>query len=184
MTALRLPTLYVYGLEVRAPTGLALINRVPAPGEAQVPARVRISVDVTVLGGHLLDEAFTRVWVDGELAFDGAADPKMQAVFNGPEAGLADESLGSRIRVHPVTSFVSEADVSVRVVARTLDGGDVAATLDETYVFTAEDRTAPKVAAAAAVGPKTIRVVFGRGGAGARRVGGPHRRRAEPPRRR
>ncbi|HEU4407252.1 MAG TPA: hypothetical protein VFS43_18425 [Polyangiaceae bacterium] len=61
------------------------------------------------------------------------------------------------LSIDPRAPFVSLERVEVRVRAKTLDGR---AELDARYTFLAEDRTAPRVLAATARGPRRVVVAF------------------------
>ena len=131
-----------------------LINRDPGPSEESVPLDSTISLDIVDPGPDGVDRARTQVCVNDVPAFDADA---IQPGFDGPDSRIESIPDGWRIVLHPLVPFESQATISIRVVSSTVGG---AHRLDETYEFTAEDRTAPKVLAAQAVGPKRVRVGF------------------------
>lgn len=95
--------------------------------------------------------------MDGVLAFDGSAVPEIQPGFDGPRATVVETADTLRVVLDPAAPFASEAEVQVRVVSATVGG---AHTLDETYAFTAEDRTAPKLVAAQATAQRVVQLGF------------------------
>ena len=158
MPDLQLPALYVD--DVVALQGVVrpvLVNRDPGPDEAGVPIGWPVALEIVDPGPVGVDRVATRVWVSGELAFDGAAVPEIQAAFSGPAASVTQTPDTLRIVLDPVIPFGSQAEVPVRVVTDIAGGGHP---LDETYTFTVEDRTAPQVVAAQAIGQRTVRVAF------------------------
>lgn len=158
MAAIELPTL---AIEVVAAVGAAsrplLTNRDPGPDESDVPLTSLIALEVVDPGTAGIDRKATRVWVDGALAFDGAASPEVADAFGGPRAGATEAPDTLRIVLAPRAPFASQARISVRVVSDTTGGGHP---LDETYAFAAEDRTAPRLVAAVATAPRTVRLAF------------------------
>ena len=158
MPAVELPALYVDNVAaVVATSRPVLVNRDPGPGEQGVPLGWTISLDVVDPGTDGIDRAATRVWVDGALAFDGGAVPEFKSGFDGPRAQAVQTADTLRVVLDPVVPFASEARVRVRVVSATAGG---AHSLAETYTFTAEDRTAPRLLAAHALAPKRVSVSF------------------------
>ena len=153
MGAIELPELRVE--EVRDAAGVGrpiLINRDPGPGEVGVPRDWPIALEVVDAGPDGIDLAGTRVWVDGVLAFDGGP----QAGFDGPRAELFQTGDTLRMVLDPAALFESQAVVEMRVVSATTSG----LPLDETYSFTVEDRTAPRVVGAQATGQRAVRIGF------------------------
>ena len=151
MPALELPELRVQeAQDADAVASPILINRDPAPGETGVPLDWLVALEVVDVRPEGMDLAATRVWVDGVLAFDAGPLPG----FDGPRAEVTQTADTLRIVLHPAALFESEAVVEVRVVSATASG----VTLDETYAFAAEDRTAPGVVGAQAVGQRTVRI--------------------------
>ena len=132
---------------------LVVANRDPVPGEVAVPVWPVIVLQLFDLGGSHPDPLRTRIWVDGELAFDGP----VQAAFANADFfyTLDVESLAFRLRRN--TPFASQQLVEVRVETRTVDG---AAILDASWSFEVEDRTAPVPVAAVATSPTAVRVSF------------------------
>jgi phage tail-like protein len=158
MATLELPSLRVQGVFASAlATRLVVINRDPAPGEDAVPLTTTISLELadTRTGG--IDRSATKVWIDGEQAFQGGLSPEISSLHAGPRASVSQASDALRIVLDPVVPLASQATVRVRVVSRTV--GNTAA-IDETYTFTAEDRTSPRLVAAQALGQRRLRLAF------------------------
>ncbi|MCP4678754.1 MAG: phage tail protein [Deltaproteobacteria bacterium] len=151
---LELPSLRVTKIAATvASTRPLLINRDPGPDETNVAINWPISLRVFDPGPDGIDKAATRIWVNDVLAFDGDILPG----FNGP-LNMVDQLVDELIiRLSPILPFESMQVVLVRVVSQTNGGAHL---LDETYSFTVEDRTAPRVLAAQAIGPRTVRIGF------------------------
>ncbi|MFP2895065.1 phage tail protein [Corallococcus sp. 4LFB] len=81
----------------------------------------------------------------------------MQPAFAGPLAAATQTADTLRVVLHPAVPLASQATVSVHVISATAGGAHL---LDETYTFTVEDRTAPRLVGAQAVGPKSVRLAF------------------------
>jgi len=155
MSAVELPRLLVDSVALTAaPARLVLVNRDPGPGEVGVPVDEAIALELVDTGASGPDAAATRVWIDGVLAFDGVS---IAAAFEGPLASHATAGDTLRLVFQSATPLASQATVEVRVVSATADG---AASIDERYRFEVEDRTAPRLVAAQAIGPKTVRLGF------------------------
>ncbi len=138
----------------QADARLCLINRHPGPAEVNVPIAWNVALEIVDTGTDGVDQAATQIWVDGELAFDtGAFLPD----FAGADSDFVTTSDSVRFVIDPIAHFESLATVEVRVVSATIGG---VYTLDETYTFTIEDRTAPQVLAARATGQRTVRIGF------------------------
>jgi phage tail-like protein len=158
MPAIELPALYAHTVAaIVAVSRPLLVNRDPGPDETGVLLESAIALEVIDTGPDGIDRTATRVWVDGALAFDGGDVPEVQPSFDGPRAGVAETADTLRMVLDPVTPFASEAAVTVRVVSQTVGG---AHGIDETYAFTAEDRTAPRVVVAQAVGQREVQIGF------------------------
>lgn len=158
MPTIELPALYADTIAaVVAVSRPLLVNRDPGPDETGVLLESAIALEVLDTGTDGIDRGATKVWIDGVLAFDGGTVPEVQAGFDGPRAEVIETSDTLRIVLDPLTPFVSEAVVTVRVVSQTTGGGH---SLDRTYTFTAEDRTAPRVVSAQAVAPREVQVGF------------------------
>ncbi|ATB45938.1 phage tail protein [Corallococcus macrosporus] len=95
--------------------------------------------------------------MDDVLAFEGGASVEVAPAFAGPLAEVRQTADTLRVVLHPAVPLASQATVSVRVVSATAGGENL---LDETYTFTVEDRTAPRLVGAQAVGPKSVRLAF------------------------
>ncbi|MCA3010764.1 MAG: phage tail protein, partial [Myxococcaceae bacterium] len=154
MATLELPGLQVESVALITSAGRPLlINRDPAPEEEGVPIDSLVSLELVDSGPDGIDRASTRIRVDGVLAFDGNLPP----AFAGPLGSAIQTTDTLRIALHPGQFLASLATVTVHVVTRTLGGAHA---LDETYRFTVEDRTAPRLVSAQAVGQKQVRLVF------------------------
>lgn len=135
---------------------LVVLNRDPGPEEVGVPTTSTIALEVAALGGPLLDPAELRVFVRGVLALDGASAAPHQLGFDGPRRRVDVGADGVRVVLDPTAPLASEERVEVRVIARSRTGD----LLDERYAFVVEDRTAPRLLAAVATGPTTVRLGF------------------------
>ncbi|PIE65646.1 MAG: phage tail protein, partial [Deltaproteobacteria bacterium] len=158
MPVVELPALYIDNVAaIVATTRPLLINRDPGPSEVGVPLDAAIALEVVDSGSDGVDRATTRVWVGDALAFDGSAAPELQPGFDGARAHVIETADTLRVVLDPAAPFASEATIDVRVVSAT-NGG--AHTLDEIYTFIAEDRTAPKLAAAQATAQRVVQLGF------------------------
>ena len=158
MPELVLPALYVDDVTLAVTTDRpVLLNRDPGPGEAGIPIDAPLALEIIDPGPDGIDRSQTRIWVDGRLAFDGGAAPELAPAFDGPAAGVAQSADSLRVVLDPVLPFASQAEVHVRVVSAVAGGGH---DLDETYSFSIEDRTAPRVITAQATAQKTVRIAF------------------------
>ncbi len=151
---IELPSLHVDDVVVvTAPTRLVLINRDPGSDEADVPLNWTIGLEVVDIGTDGVDLAATQVRIDGTLAFDGGVLPG----YDGTRAQVAQTADTLRIVLDPAVPFESQANIEIRVVSRANGGVH---TLDQTYTFTAEDKTAPRVLAAQATSATTVKIEF------------------------
>lgn len=156
-----LPAFYLDAIiaDVAPPEPMYLANRFPGPGEASVLASSTIKFDVaSPLNIDGIDLARTKVWVNDQLAFDQGV---FVAPFNGPGSsvdGSIDNSTGARFSIVPMNPFASMSTVKVRVMS--FDNTNPSDVLDESYVFTIEDLTAPTIVAAMAVETTRVRVSF------------------------
>lgn len=152
-----LPGVYVDALVIDDnATSPVLINRVPEPGESNVPIDADIAVEVVNVQST---DALTQVviHVDAVLAYDSALGGQqngftVQVVQIGGPYDLS-------FTITPPTPFEGEQLVPVRVVASYTTSGQQYA-LAEGYSFTTEDVSPPRVLAATAVDRRTVRVVF------------------------
>jgi len=158
MATVELRALYVDTVSLFAETRRPLLlNRAPGPGEADVPVDAALELELVDVGTDGVARAATRVWVDGVLAFTGGDSVAVAPAFAGPLAEVTQTADTLRVVLHPAAPLASQATVSVRVVSATAGGEHL---LDETYTFTVEDRTAPRLVGAQAVGPKSVRLAF------------------------
>ena len=90
-------------------------------------------------------------------SFEGGGAPELRPGFDGPHALVTASADTLRVVLAPTAFFASEAIVEVRVVATTVGGAHA---LDQTYQFTVEDRTAPRLVAGQATSSRTLRLGF------------------------
>jgi phage tail-like protein len=157
MASVELPALRIDAVAAMvAASRPILANRDPGPAEIDVPLTSAVALEIIDPGPDGVDPKTTRVWLDGALAFDGAAGG-IEIGFAGPRAAVVATADTLRIVLDPIAPFTSQASVVVRVVSTTVGGGHA---LDDTYSFTAEDRTAPRLVAAVATSPRSFRLAF------------------------
>jgi phage tail-like protein len=158
MAELELPALLVETVALTVETGRPLlINRSPGPDETGVPINSTIELELVDSGYAGIDLIKTQVWVAGALAYNGNVVPSIQPEFRGARATEARSGDWERIVLDPIIPFASQAIVQVRVVSN-LGGGGFP--FDQTYSFQVEDRTAPKLVAAVAIGARLVRLAF------------------------
>ena len=158
MASIELPTLTINAVAaIVAASRPLLTNRDPGPDERDVPLTSTVALEIVDPGPAGVDRKATRAWINGSLVFDGATTAELQSAFGGPRAGVTQTADTIRIVLDPIAPFVSQAAVSVRVLSDTTGGGHP---LDATYVFTIEDRTAPRLVAAVARAPRVVRLAF------------------------
>jgi phage tail-like protein len=158
MPAIELPALTIESVAATVATSRPLLaNRDPGPDEAEVPLTTAVALEIIDPGPEGVDRGATRIWIDGALAFDGALTPEIQRAFASSRAAVTQTADTLRVVLTPVAAFESRSVVSVRVVSKTAGTG---LALDETYAFMAEDRTAPRLVAAVAAGPRLLRLAF------------------------
>lgn len=158
MAETELPTLALHGVAaIVASSSPLLVNRDPAPDEVDVPLTSTIILELFDPGVAGVSRVATRVWVNGALAFDGNAAPEIASLFGGPRASVTETADALRLTLDAVAPFASEAVTVVRVVSQTKDA---AGSVDETYSFRGEDHTAPRLVAAVATSPRSLRLGF------------------------
>ena len=158
MSTVQLPALVVDNVALVAATPrLVLVNRDPCPNEQRVPVDSVVALELIDTGPAGVDRGATKVWLDDVLAFEGGGVPEVKPGFDGPLSVVTTTADTLRLVLHPTSLLPSLARIGVRVVSRTVDG---LATVDETYSFDVEDRTAPRLVAAQAIAPKVVRVAF------------------------
>ena len=151
MATIELPRVHVESVTlITSATRPLLINRDPSPGETGVPLDSPLALELVDRGVAGIDTSATRIWVDGVLAFDGAAVPPFAAA-------VAQSSDSLRVVLTPAAPLSSLARVTARVASRIVGGGQ---SLDESWSFTAEDRVSPRLASAQAISQKRLRLVF------------------------
>jgi len=132
---------------------LVLINRNPEPNESNVPINGTIELQIANTGPGGIDTNATMIWVDEVLAFNGTILPG----FNGFRQYISQSLDSITIVLDPVIPFVSMAQMDVRVVSST---AGAQYSIDESYSFIVEDKTAPRVLAAQAINAKQIEIAF------------------------
>ncbi|MGO8999526.1 MAG: phage tail protein [Polyangiaceae bacterium] len=142
--------------EVLAP-GPALINRDPAPGEADVPLGTPIALEITTASTDALEAWSVRVTVNDAPAYDGSAATPIAVTYAGPASLERTSGPTLRVVLDSAAPLPSGADVRVRVVASSSGG---ASRLDATYTFTMEDVAPPRLVAAFALDAHTVRLAF------------------------
>ena len=158
MSAVDLPALYVDRVVlVAAAARLVVVNRDPSPDESGAPIDATLALELVDTGSDGVDRGSVQIWVDGVPAFDGGATPELSPAYAGPLCGVARTADTLRVVLHPLVPLASLATVSVRVRGQTMGGG---ASVDETYSFVVEDRTAPRVVGAQALAQRILRVAF------------------------
>lgn len=158
MASIELPTLTINAVAaIVAASRPLLTNRNPGPDERDAPLTSTVALEIVDPGPAGVDREVTRVWIDGALAFDGAATASIASAFGGARAVVTQTADTLRVVLDPIAPFISQAAVTVRVVSDTTGGGHP---LDETYAFTVEDRTAPRLVAAVARSPRVVRLAF------------------------
>jgi len=158
LAEVELPALYVDSTAAAVSTvRLVLVNRDPGPDETAVPIDSTVALELVDTGPSGVDRAATRVWLSELLVFDGSRSPELLPEYAGPLSGVIQTADTLRVVIHPLAPFQSEAEITVRVESRTIDA---AAGLAEIYRFVIQDRTAPRVVAAQATGPRTVVVSF------------------------
>lgn len=157
-TELEMPAVFLDSVTLDTITTTpAVFNRDPEPNETGVPVDTLISVDFSDIGTDGLDTASIEVFVNGVLAYD-ADGGGFQAGFGGPgSATSAPDADTVRVVIDPTSDFSSLQQVAVRKVALT-SLAPIPDALDETYIFTTEDLTPPKLVSAITFDLKRIRV--------------------------
>ncbi|WP_338869440.1 phage tail protein [Myxococcus stipitatus] len=160
MATVELPSLYVDTISLSAETRRPLLlNRAPGPGEENVPVDSVLELELVDVGADGIARAATRVWVDGVLAFAGGGGSSVEvaSAFEGPLTEVTQTADALLLVLHPAVPLASQATISVRVASATAGGEHL---LDETYTFTVEDRTAPRLVGAQALAAKSVRLAF------------------------
>jgi len=158
MSAVELPALFVDGVVLFAAAARpVVVNRDPSPGEQGVPIDATLALELVDTGADGVDRGSVRIWIDDVLAFEGGGAPELAAAYAGPLAGVVQAADTLWVVLHPVVPLASLATVSVRVTGQTNGGG---ASVDETYTFVVEDRSAPRVVGAQALAQRILRVAF------------------------
>lgn len=154
-----IPAIYLDDVEIlTAPARMMLLNRDAGPAETDVPYDGLIALDVVDTGNVGVDLTKTKVWINGALAYNGAAG------FVAPFDGAGSAATSPYIHAERLTfeytdpaGFASQSTVTVEVESETTDG---LATLSDSYSFTIEDYTDPTVVGAVARSLRTVRVTF------------------------
>jgi phage tail-like protein len=144
-----LPELVLEEVSGSRAEGLLLANEDPAPGEARASVQSRIALDLFAFGAEPLRAL--RIWVQDEAAFDSERGGSL-GTFDVRQTASAGVT---RVVLWQAQPFPSNSLLTVRVAAET-----ASSSLDHTYDFRTEDRTAPVVVAAVATSPRSVAVEF------------------------
>lgn len=134
------------GMETSEETGITpdgdppyLSSQDPAPSQTGVlrDKIITFVVNDDDLGVRL---NLTRIYVEGNLAYDGASGSFL-APYDGGGSGISGTPAAYTFAIQKTADWGSYANVPIRVVASDLS--PIPNYLDETYSFTAEDYTAP-----------------------------------------
>lgn len=149
-----LPGVYIDAVQLVTSVALrpTLINRDPEPGDTDVPTDQVIGFTLVDLDGTGVDSAFD-VYVDGDLAIEAGV---LQSPWSGSGSQILTITDGFTIGLVPDVPWASESTHAIRVVAATTDG----AQLDQSWTWTAQDLTPPKLTAAFAPARAEVRLTF------------------------
>ena len=154
-----IPAVYLDYVEIlTAPARMMLLNRDAGPSETDVPHDGLIGLDVVDSGNVGVDLTGTKVWINGALAYNGAAG--FVSPFDGAGSAQTSPYVYAERLIFEYTDpsgFASESTVTVEVQSETTDG---LATLTDSYSFTIEDYTDPSVVEARARTQRVVRVTF------------------------
>lgn len=130
--------------------GIRIANRSPEPGAVNVQRNERVSFDLMAVEGNTL--GLPQIYLDGVLVYEGGIPaPGYTVNFFIPYNGTR------RFRIGAPYLFDSLRVVPVRVVCSTEDGVHH---VDETWSFTVEDVTAPRLLSAVSRSHDVVRVTF------------------------
>lgn len=151
---LEIPAFYLDEIVLDEVTdGLIVANRSPEPDADGVPRDEVVQFDLMDTSNDP-DPTETQVFVDGVLAYDGTAggaQPGYTVSVTTPYDGVR------RFRITMPYLFESLRVVPVRVVSQNLSASHL---LDETWSFTVEDLSAPKLILAESRSHDVVRVTF------------------------
>lgn len=151
---LEIPAFYLDAIVLDDLTdALIIANRSPEPGSIEVARDEVIQFDLMDTASDP-DVSATQVYVEGVLAYDGAAggaQPGYSVTITTPSTGTR------RFRITLPYLMDSLRVMDVRVVSRNTG---LTHTLDTSWSFTVEDLTAPVVSSAQSRDHMTVRVVF------------------------
>jgi phage tail-like protein len=157
-----LPAVMVDALiEDATTTKMVLINRLPDDGETEVPVGSHIELDIADLSGGAPVVAGTAVYVTvggaaEVLAYNGGSGG-FQVGWDGAASAVSMPSAATlRIVIDRTTSLPSLALIGVRVLTVSSSGSK----LEDSYSFTVQDLTAPRLVSAMATGRRTVKVSF------------------------
>lgn len=151
-----IPAIYLDNVEIlTAPARMMLLSRDPEPAETGVPSDTFVALDIIDTAGVGVDLTKTKVWINGELAYDNG----FVAPFNGAGSAHTTSYVCAERLTFEYTAgpFASEAPILVEVESETTDH---LATLTDSYTFTIEDYTDPQVLSATARTLRVVRVQF------------------------
>ncbi len=152
---LEIPAAYLDAIVLDpAPATIVLANMNPIADETDVPRPAHVKFDLIETGSSTIDLATVLITINGVLAYDGSNggdQPGYVSAITSPATGH------SKFDITMPYLFDSMDVVPVRVIAQ---NAAATGTIDETYSFTAEDFTAPRVVSAQATYHDTIIVNF------------------------
>lgn len=131
---------------------LVIFNRLPGPGQGDVPLSSAIFFTIVDTGPDGVDLASITVKVNGVDALVPGSG--FQSGFYGDISAVTG---GYLVEIDSPAPLPSDVDVSVRVIASTVGG---TAHYDATYAFHTIDQTPPVVQSALASSPTTVLVTF------------------------
>lgn len=149
-----LPAVYLDAVQLVTTSSLrpALFNRDPEPGDTEVPIDQVIGFSLVDLDGVGVDSAFD-VYVDGVLAIEAGV---LQSPWSGSGSQILSVTDGFTVGLVPDVPWESLSTHTVRVVAATTDGAQI----DQSWTWTAQDLTPPKLLAAFAPARDEVRLTF------------------------
>jgi len=153
-----LPAIYLDDVRTSTTAGLIVANEIPERDTTNASTASSIVLEILSTLPTGVDRDTVRIYVEGELAFEGGAAPEFKPGFDGPGSAvvaLAPHDL--RVTIDPLEPFASEELVAVRVVAEDLGATEA---IDFVYTFAVEDVTIPTVVSARATFANVIRVTF------------------------
>jgi len=153
MSKIKLPALWFDDFKTTDADGIFLANAYPEDGNTNVG--VSQAAIVEIISTHL-----SGVDIDATSVVIGGSQAMLNGVWQPGFTGSSADPLSPhdyRLTIVHDADWLSEQVIEVQVTSRTLDS---AYALTESYSFTVEDITKPKLVSVTAIGAKKIRVVF------------------------